>query len=363
MDHGGPKQSFDGIECTFMATNMMDSQVPGLDETDRRLIQALQISPRARWATLAPIIGVDSVTLARRWERLTDQGLAWVAGHPGAEARGPSAILEIEAEPGATLDIANELAGDREAFTIDHTAGARDLLVIVGARNLDALGEYIMERMRQLSGVRATRTLLLSSPFTDAGQWRLRSLSADEAAAVERTIVTPASPRGHVDEALEHELLQILGHDGRATVTNIARELGVGQRRIREALTILSSQGRLVVRTELARAHSGWPVHAWYFLRVPSAVAERVGSAMTRINEVRMAASTIGPYNLVLSVWMKALADVQRLEAAIEEGVPGVSIADRSVVLRSLKKEGRSLGPGGRATNIVTPLATRLLHI
>ncbi|MDF2506471.1 MAG: hypothetical protein K0Q52_330 [Microbacterium sp.] len=333
-------------------------QVASLDETDKRLIQALQINPRARWASIAPIIGVDSVTLARRWERLSEHGLAWVAGHPGPEARGPSAILEIEAEPGATPEIAQTLAADAEAFTIDHTAGGRDLLAVVGARDLDALSEYIMRRMRGLSGVRATRTLLLSSPFTDAGQWRLRSLSADEAASVERTIDAPVAARGEVEPQLEHDLLHVLGHDGRATVTSISRELGVGQRRVREAFATLSAQGRLVVRTEVARAHSGWPVHAWYFLRVPAAAAERVGSAMTRLSEVRMAVSTIGPYNLVLSVWMRALADVQRLEVAIEEGVPGVSIADRSVVLQSLKKEGRYLRTGGLATDVMVPMQT-----
>lgn len=332
------------------------AQITSLDETDKRLIQALQISPRARWTSIAPIVGVDSVTLARRWERLNTQGLAWVAGHPGAQARGPSAILEIETEPGSTLEIAHALAADREAFTIDHTAGGRDLLVIVGAADLNALAEYIMGRMRQLSGVRATRTLILSSPFTDAGQWRLRSLSADEVAAVERTQETHTTARGQVEPHLEEALLHLLGHDGRATVTTISRELGVGQRRIREALATLTAQGRLVLRTEVARAHSGWPVHAWYFLRVPAATAERVGSALTRISEVRMAASTIGPYNLVLSVWMRALADVQRLEAAIEEGAPGVSIADRSVVLRSLKKEGRYLRSGGLASDVMVPL-------
>ena len=341
-----------------MSRTDASTQLASLDETDRRLIQALQINPRARWASLAPIIGVDSVTLARRWERLSDYGLAWVAGHPGPGARGPSAILEIEAEPGATLEIAQHLAADPEAFTIDHTAGGRDLLAIVGASDLDSLSEYIMGRMRRLSGVRATRTLLLSSPFTDAGQWRLRSLSADETSAVERTLDAPAAARGEVDPQLEHALLHLLGQNGRATVTSIARELGVGQRRAREALATLSAQGRLVVRTEVARAHSGWPVHAWYFLRVPAGVAERVGSAMTRLSEVRMAASTIGPYNLVLSVWMRALADVQRLEAAIEEGVPGVSIADRSVVLQSLKKEGRYLRTGGLATDTMVPMLT-----
>ncbi|MFD6098943.1 Lrp/AsnC family transcriptional regulator [Nocardiopsis flavescens] len=345
-----------------MNKDEVSAQISGLDETDRRLIQALQINPRARWSALAPIIGVDSVTLARRWERLSGHGLAWVAGHPGAGTRGPSAIVEVEVEPSATLEIAGALAADAEAFTIDHTAGGRDLLVIVGAADPDALSEYIMGRMRRLAGVRATRTLLLSSPFTDAGQWRLRSLSAEEVASAERTVAAPTAARGHVEPQLEHDLLQILGHDGRATVTAIARELGTGQRRIREAFATLSAQGRLVVRTEVARAHSGWPVHAWYFLRVPANKAERVGSAIARPNEVRMAVSTIGPYNLVLSVWMRTLAEVQRLEAAIEESIPGVSIADRSVVLRGLKKEGRHLQAGGLATGTVVPLRTSLLH-
>lgn len=345
-----------------MNASDVSTQITSLDETDKRLIQALQINPRARWAAIAPIIGVDSVTLARRWERLSGHGLAWVAGHPGAEARGPSAIVEVEAEPGATLEIASALAADAEAFTIDHTAGGRDLLVIVGATDLEALSEYIMGRMRRLTGVRATRTLILASPFKDAGQWRLRSLSTDEVASVERTIATPPAARGQVEPQLEHDLLQILGHDGRATVTTIARELGTGQRRVREAFATLTAQGRLVVRTEVARAHSGWPVHAWYFLRVPAAKAERVGSAITRLNEVRLAVSTIGPYNLVLSVWMRTLADVQRLEAAIDERIPGVSIADRSVVLRSLKKEGRHLRGEGLATGVMVPLPGSLLH-
>lgn len=345
-----------------MSDDDPSTQVVSLDETDRRLIQALQINPRARWAAIAPVIGVDSVTLARRWERLSEQGLAWVAGHPGAGARGPSAILEVETEPGATREIASALAADPEAFTIDHTAGGRDLLVIVGASDLDALSEYIMGRMRRLTGVRATRTLILSSPFTDAGQWRLRSLSAEEAASVERTVVAPKAEGGQVEPQLEHDLLQVLGHDGRATVTTIARELGVGQRRVREAFATLTAQGRLVVRTEVARSHSGWPVHAWYFLRVPAVMTDRLGSAVTRLSEVRMAVSTIGPYNLVLSVWMRTLADVQRLEAAIEESVPGVSIADRSVVLRSLKKEGRYLKARGLATGVVVPLQASLLR-
>lgn len=329
-----------------------------LDEVDRRMIHALQISPRARWAALAPVVGVDAVTLARRWERLSGEGVAWVAGLPGSAARGPAAILEVEAQPGATPQIADALAADAESFTVDHTAGGRDLLVLVGAPDLTALGDYVIGRMRGLDGVRATRTHLLSSPFTDAGQWRLGALSPEEAAAVGRTVPAPGAARLRVDPQLEEALLTVLGRDGRATVATIARTLDVGQRRVRESLAALTARRRLEVRTEIARAYSGWPVHAWYFLRVPASLTERVGAALTRLGEVRLAVSTIGPYNLVLSVWMRTLADVQRLEVAIGKRVPDVSIADRSVVLRSLKKEGRVLDGHGHATGAFVPLPT-----
>ncbi|WP_179014408.1 AsnC family transcriptional regulator [Paenarthrobacter ureafaciens] len=46
------------------------------DERDLRLLHALQVRPRAPWTALAPVVGADAVTLARRWNVLQDRGLA-----------------------------------------------------------------------------------------------------------------------------------------------------------------------------------------------------------------------------------------------------------------------------------------------
>src|SRR5688572_4325201 len=121
-----------------------------LDELDRRLVHALQINPRARWTALAPILGVDAVTLGRRWERMADAGVAWVSGHPGPDLIGPLAMVEIEAVPAATLGLADEISSDREAFTVDLTAGGRGLLVLVAASSMDALTEYLLSRLPSL---------------------------------------------------------------------------------------------------------------------------------------------------------------------------------------------------------------------
>jgi len=325
------------------------------DEIDQRLIHALQISPRARWTALAPIIGVDSVTLARRWSRLTDEGLAWVTGYPGQQLRGPAALLEVECHPGATVDISAELAADEEAFTVDLTAGGREMLVLIVSQDMTGLTSYVMERMRGLEGIRSTRTHLLSTAFAEAGQWRLRSLAPDEVAAVERTVSVRPASWTKIDPELEIQLLLHLGNDGRATVSAMAKELGASQRRVRETLTSMLAQERVVMRTHMAKSHSGWPIHAWYFLKVPAAIVEKVGSTLGRLGEIRLAVSTVGLYNLVLAVWMRTLADVQRLEVMIEEKLPGVNIADRSVVLRTVKNMGHRLDQFERSTGQYVP--------
>ncbi|MGW2515368.1 hypothetical protein ACWC0A_39635 [Streptomyces scopuliridis] len=134
----------------------------------------------------------------------------------------------------------------------------------------------------------------------------------------------------------------------------------MGQRRVRDAVAAMTAQGRLDTRLDMAKAQSGRPVHAWYFLRVPAALLQRVGSVLTRIGEIRLAVSTVGQYNLILAVWLPTLGDVQWLETILEEKLPGVSIADRSVVLRTVKKEGHRLDARGHATGEFSRLLTNM---
>lgn len=340
-----------------MADNTLLMQDSVLEPVDLRLIHALQVSPRARWSALAPVVGVDPVTLARRWERLTEAGIAWVAGLPGPPLRGVTAMLEIRCGPATTVTLAEEIAQDAQAFTIDLTSGARDLLVMVTADDMSALSSYVMQRLAGLPAIRSTHTHLMSTVFTEAGQWRLRALSGTEVAAVRRGITVPRPGRARADAALEADLLRELAYDGRQGVSALTRRLGTGERRVREGLATMLASGRLVIRTDMAKTYSGWPVHAWYFLKVPAASINQVGASLSRINEIRLAVTAIGPYNLVLSVWMRSLADVQGLEVMIEDTLPGVTISDRSAVLRTVKNLGHLLDAAGRWTGQVVPVA------
>ncbi|MEU4746320.1 AsnC family protein, partial [Actinosynnema sp. NPDC023658] len=52
------------------------------DETDLRLVHALQAAPRATWHEVGRTLGVDPVTAARRWQGLVEAGCARVTAYP-----------------------------------------------------------------------------------------------------------------------------------------------------------------------------------------------------------------------------------------------------------------------------------------
>ncbi|MGH1549645.1 Lrp/AsnC family transcriptional regulator [Leifsonia poae] len=325
---------------------MQDS---ALTDLDQRLIHAVQIAPRAPWSALAPIVGADPVTLARRWNRLTEEGLVYVTGY-GATPTSLLSLIEFECIPGETLNVATALAADREAFTIDLTAGGRDIVVSLITDGPGALSSWTLERIRTIAGVRSMRTHLVSQPIADARNWRLRALSRSEIAAVESADRRPGVPLPRLTPEQLASLTEQLAIDGRTPIADIAERAGIAPRKVRDAITALRSSGRLVIRVDIARAQTPWPVYAWYFLRVPASMVAAVGPQLGRMEEVRLVVTTVGEYNVIMAVWLRTLQDVNRLEAVIEERLPGVSIADRSVVLRTVKHLGHFLDERGQAS-------------
>lgn len=327
----------------------------GLDDLDQRLIHAVQVSPRATWNALAPIVGADPATLSRRWARLVEDGIVYVTGY-GAGAPAVLVLIEIECSPGETLAVAETLGRDPEAFTIDLTAGGRDIFLTLAVPDAEALAVWTLERIRGVAGVRSMRTHLVSETVRDARGWRLRALTAQEVTQVEALERRAPSASVRMSAEQRNAIAAELAYDGRVGITELASRLGMAPRRVRDAIAEMRESGRLAIRVDVARRYTPWPIYAWYFLRVPAAMAARMGAQLGRIEEVRLVANTVGEYNVIMAVWLRTLQDVGRMEAIIEERLPGVSIADRSVVLRTTKHLGHLLHADGRASGEVVPL-------
>jgi DNA-binding Lrp family transcriptional regulator len=315
------------------------------DELDLMLINALQIQPRVSWAALGRVLGVDPVTLGRRWERITNEGLAWVTGYTDVKLQS-GAIVEVEAMPGKLMSLAEVLLQDPEVATVDITAGSRDLVLSVIAPTSEALYRYVLERLERLDFVAKVYSYPISEVLAEASQWRLRALDRTQVDTL-RTLKPEAGRMRHQNE-LDAAVAKELFRNGRTTAKEVATSIGANPRRVRESIANQLSSGTIRLRTDVIRSASGWPVNAWYFLSLPAAQAERIARQLSRLDEIRSVVSIVGRYNIAMTVWMRTLKDISRLEAAIEDKLPGVRITDRSVVMRTTKLVGTLLDENGR---------------
>ncbi|MFF2808423.1 hypothetical protein ACFVT2_14860 [Streptomyces sp. NPDC058000] len=87
-----------------------------------------------------------------------------------------------------------------------------------------------------------------------------------------------------------------------------------------------------------------------------SVPAERLPEAVRvplTLPEVRLRSAGTGPQNLLLTVWLHTVADVQRLETQLGERLSQLVLRDRSVLLRQTKLMGRLLDARGRVTWVI----------
>lgn len=311
-----------------------------INEFDMRLINALQISPRASWSALAPILDSDATTVARRWKALQRSGVAWTSGYRADLRRSFGAIVEVDADPGKLQLVLKDLGLLAPAGTVDVVAAGASVVVTVIEQSQAALVDFLLNTLPTLPHIRDVRSHLVTNYLRTADQWTLRALDANVAG----TIPPPPGPRARAPRTiaadLEEVIIGCLGRDARTSATEIARIAGVSQQRAQDAIaTLLHDQG-FKLRTDVVSSHSGWPVHVWYFLDVPAGYLNDFSRSMANLPEVRFAATIAGNGNLVLDVWLRNLAAIHQLEAGMQKALRGELRLRRQIVLRTAKRLG-----------------------
>jgi DNA-binding Lrp family transcriptional regulator len=319
-----------------------------LDELDLQLVTALQTTPRADWHHLGQLLGVSASTAARRWARLNEAGLAWLGCHPLRlpDTQAFAAFIEVDTMPGKLYAVAAHLADDPHVFDVIHLSGSRDLLVVAGFADHASLARYLGFRLGSLDGVLASRAQIATTIHTEPSRWRADRLPAavpprhPNPASIPRTLVEP--------DAVDLLLMTALGQHPRLPTMELASRTGlsattVARRRARP------QTGRLLAwRCDVARVAAGWPVSAHLWGRLAPERTRQVAAQLVRMREVRLCASTTGPTNLFVTVWLRSMCDLQAFLACLATHAPDLTITDRAVSLWQLKLGGHLLDPDGR---------------
>ncbi|WP_330334378.1 Lrp/AsnC family transcriptional regulator [Streptomyces sp. NBC_00536] len=352
-----------GADVTVDDATVADMTV---DELDLALVNAMQLRPRAPWSLLGQTLGISPVTAARRWRRLSEAGIAWVTayGLPHPEDRGCVAYMDLDCAPDRLRQIADELAEDPHVMSIEHVSQGCDLVVSAAFTDLAMVSRYTAERLGRLPGVTAVHVHLATRFYAEGIRWRLDSLDpaqreelhddhhAGNAGNAGNGTPSGVGLRAEVREE-DRQLLIRLGVDGRLDQAELAAATGLSPTTLRRRLNRLAASDAIRFRCEIAARDAGRPVLATFRADLPPDRLDEVGPQLARLPEIRLCVAVTGRHNLILSVWQRSLADVQRLEATLARRFPDLRVAERRVSLRTVKRMGRILDADGRAVRAV----------
>lgn len=328
-----------------------------VDEKDLALINALQVTPRASWAQLGRALELDPVTVARRWERLTGTGLAWVTCvvGPALHSEFCMAYVEIECAPGRLDHIAAALSPEPQVRYVHHITGPYGLLVVIALRTPAEVSAYLRRSIGPIPGVQAYRAEMRTAGYSEASRWRLRSLERSQQHALESADAQPVTAGAVRVDGVDRELYRLLHEDGRMPFTLLADRAGISEPTARRRVKHLLANRLLRLRCEVAQSITGWPDTAVLWASVPPQHLEPTARSLAALPDVRLCCALAGQRNLLLMVWLRSLGDLPRLEAVISERSPHLTVVDRAACLHTVKQMGRLLDGEGRSVGHMAP--------
>lgn len=326
-----------------------------LDDVDQQLVHALQISPRAGWSLVGDVLGIDAVTAARRWQRLTETGAAWVSAAPGTglsgQGKGCLAFVEVDCVGGALLDVARAFNALPYVVTVEHVTGDRDLLLTVMLEDVGTLSRWVVGHLDTMKGVRSSRTHVAGAVFTEGSRWRLRALDPRQAERIAKDV--PASEPAGEPDALDQRLMVALSADARASYTALAQACGSSPDTVRRRVRRLFASRVVQARCEVSRPLSDWPIAVIVWAQMPPDQITEAAQRISSMREVRLCAGVTGRHNLMVAAWSRSVEDAQRFEAELVRAAPKLVVGDRSIALWPMKLSGHLLDQHGFRTGMV----------
>ena len=142
-----------------------------------------------------------------------------------------------------------------------------------------------------------------------------------------------AGGRVEVDD-LDLQIIGAMQVDGRRSIADVSRELGVPKSTIQRRLDALIRSQVIMVTTYVDSAKLGLPIHVHLNLRIDLAQYDAAVREVVALTEARWVAATTGPFDLVAEGFF---ASPDHLHEFIREKlsqIPGVTSVETSIILK-----------------------------
>jgi DNA-binding Lrp family transcriptional regulator len=320
---------------------------------DVRIVRALQIDPRASFASVAAALGLTETAVRRRYRRLLADGVIRVAGIVDPGALGQSKwLVRLRCRPGSVTAIADALARREDVSWVAITAAGAEVTCAVRSRTTeqrdDLLGRQLPRTaavidinasamLRQFVGGRGHYWAALRGTLTPEEESRLGNDGDPfvESPVVARTPVTLTVP--------DEKMLELLASDGRAGLVDLAAVAGLTPGRASRRLQALLRKRVVHIDIEIAAVALGYRTRANLWLRVHPSAVKTVGRALAQQPEIAFAAAVTGPHNIHAVAHCRDLDELFEFTSDRVGSMTGLESMEISPLLRHVKQSGTLL--------------------
>ncbi|MFJ4028564.1 Lrp/AsnC family transcriptional regulator [Paenarthrobacter sp. NPDC089989] len=322
-------------------------------ELDLEIVNALQINPRAEWSRIADALGLSAPTVARRWNILAEQGLAWITPSPGQRylSAGWSAFIQLSSMPGESEALIQRLCAEPAFGTVSMVTGSHDIFMDCFASSHEELMDIVTGSFPRLAGITDREVVFVTKLYRQASEWRSGTLEPARARLV--STESRSAPAGYSPDPLDAALLEELANDGRASWAELGAACGVSPQTARRRVERFLAAGYMTLRCDSSTAANRGLREVTLMLNVPAQYVDDVGRYFATQTNCRLSAQVLGTQNLVVTLWVRDYLEAQAYERDLAERAPGSSVISRQAVVRTYKRLGHLLDESGRSTGVV----------
>ncbi|MEV4536013.1 Lrp/AsnC family transcriptional regulator [Asanoa sp. NPDC049518] len=306
------------------------------DELDRRIIAALQSDGRASWTEIAELSGSSVATVARRGQMLLRDGVVRVAAVPANNHPGPADlfVLRITCAPGTQLAVLDELVRFPDLRFLGLVTGPYDILAELSLLREESLLSRIVEKILAIDGVQRCDTDLTLHVFKVSSDWARQLLTN----VPPDTVTEPHQCEpGHLDE-VDHEIVDLMRDDGRASFRTVATAIGLNESTVRRRFEAMLGRGCLQVITLVPAAAMGFESEVVLNITVAPPFLDTVARTLSGYRGVRYVAAMLSHNALMCELILPTTKDLFAFTTDTLGRLEGVQGWTASVVLLVLRR-------------------------
>jgi DNA-binding Lrp family transcriptional regulator len=315
-----------------------------LDRTDRQILHALQISPRAPFARLATVIDVSEQTVARRFQRMRTHGVVRVTALPEPTNQPDIATwtLRIGCRPGSAAALAEALARRSDTAWVSIGAGGAEVTCQANISDHRGVTDGLLYHLPRASSVLTFSAHQMLHRFAGRGEvdWIARDnpLSDEQRAALTEGALAYSDSAEAAITPADDRLLAALSRDGRASWATLAEASGLTQRQAANRVAELVESAAIFFHLDVAHELIGLHSVATLWFTVAPADLAAVGARLADHLELAFAGATTGQSNIMASALCANPAELYRYITTKVAAIEGVRTVETVPQLTRVKQ-------------------------